>query len=157
MVTVCSHCTTEVECFKFSTSRSGNGASVQLASWVQSFVMSLYLFVCDFSVCSINNNYLHQMCVKRHEYICLIWRKHEWLSENHVMQSIEKETELPVFPPRLLTTVQYYCWCEDDVSKFKSCCLNIFLMIVLYSHKYSIKLCSYILFNCMIQSFAFNS
>jgi hypothetical protein len=75
-VTICTPYATKIKCQKFSKSQTGSEVSAQLMPQFQSFIISLYLSVCSFSLPSINYNYLCQTSIeKRHKYVCLIWRK----------------------------------------------------------------------------------
>jgi hypothetical protein len=70
---ICTLCATKIKHLKSVKSETESDVSVQLVSSFQSFVISLYLSVCGFSLPSTNYNYLCQMPVKqRHQYVCLI-------------------------------------------------------------------------------------
>jgi hypothetical protein len=80
----------KIKCWKISKSETKSDVNVQLASWFQSFVISLYLSICGFSIPFIDYNYLCQMSVKqRHQYVCLIWRT-TWINVNDFSKKCEQ-------------------------------------------------------------------
>jgi hypothetical protein len=152
-----------MKCLKFSKSQTGSYVSVQLASQFQSFVISLYLSICGFSVPSINCNYLCQMSIKQWcQYVCRIWRK-TWINVNDFSKSCDQVqwqngdegwslyfTWLPMF---LRRPVCWDChWCKDDVCRCAMSTYIFFHNAYVVFIRVHIKIVHLFFYSCMFRS-----